>query len=159
MPKTCELCEFLKDPQHQILATKHWNIGTSNNQAYLGRAFMTLRRHKGSLSALSEEEWQDFRRIVGVLEKAYKQAFGAEPLNWGCFMNIAFQTEPHNPHVHWHIFPRYKVAPVVAGITFSDKRFGYFYDDKAEHIVSDEVVRVIVAQLKKAIGQQTLDAV
>jgi len=62
-------------------------------------------------------------------------------------MNHAFRTEPFNPHVHWHIFPRYKVAPVVLGITFDDPLFGEFYDDKAERLVSNDVVAAIVERL------------
>lgn len=153
MDKKCDACEFLKAPQPntQILVTKHWSAGIGNNHAYLGRAFVSLRSHKGSLSELDEEEWQDFRELVCKLEKAYKDAFGAEPLNWGCFMNHAFRTEPFNPHVHWHIFPRYSVAPVVAGITFDDPLFGNFYDDKAERLVSDEVVAEIAETLRNHI--------
>src|SRR5665213_618011 len=120
MEKKCDICEFLKSPKNQILTTQNWNVGIGNNHAYLGRAFATLRTHKGSLSQLNTEEWQEFEEIVQKLEKAYQQAFGAEPLNWGCYMNNAFQSEPFNPHVHWHIFPRYKTAPVINGITFDD---------------------------------------
>lgn len=149
MDKKCDACEFLKDPQNQILVTKHWNVGIGNNHAYLGRAFVTLRDHKGSLSDLNNDEWGEFHEIVRKLEKAYLDAFGASPMNWGCFMNHAFRTEPFNPHVHWHIYPRYRVAPVVAGISFDDPLFGNFYDDEAENIVSDEIVREIAAKLRE----------
>lgn len=149
MDKKCEACEFLKHPKHQILITNHWNVGIGNNQAYFGRAYVTLRAHKGSLSDLSNEEWSEFQEIVRKLEKAYKEVFGAEPLNWGCFMNHAFRSEPFNPHVHWHIFPRYKVAPVLNGVSYDDPLFGNFYDDTAEHMVSDEVVEQIVTKLKE----------
>lgn len=138
----------MKDPQNQILVTKHWSVGIGNNHAYLGRAFCTLRTHKGSLSELDEEEWQEFHEIVRKLEKAYKQAFGAEPLNWGCFMNNAFKAEPFTPHVHWHIFPRYHKAPVIEGVEFDDPLFGSFFDDNAKRIVSDEVVAVIAEKLR-----------
>lgn len=154
MEKKCDACEFLRNPQPktQILTTNHWSVGIGNNHSYLGRAFVTLREHKGSLSELSEEQWSEFNEIVRKLEKAYKEAFGAEPLNWGCFMNHAFRSEPFNPHVHWHIFPRYHKAPVIEGITFDDPLFGNFYDDKAERLVSNEVVSVIVERLRQYIA-------
>lgn len=154
MNKKCDACEFLKEPEHQILVTNNWNVGIGNNQAYFGRAFVTLRTHKGSLSSLSDEEWSEFQEIVQKLEKAYKETFGAEPLNWGCFMNYAFRTEPFNPHVHWHIFPRYKVAPVLNGVVYEDSLFGNFYDDNAERLVSNEVVGQIVSKLKKHLTNQ-----
>jgi len=154
MDKKCDICEFQKNPQPQtqLLLTKHWNAGIGNNHAYLGRAYVSLRTHKGSLSELSSEQWLEFHELVRKLESAYKQAFGAEPLNWGCFMNHAFRTEPFNPHVHWHVFPRYKTAPVVAGMTFDDPLFGNFYDDNAERLVSDGVAAEIAATLRKHIS-------
>ena len=98
MDKKCDTCEFLSHPtpKTQILETEYQSIGSGNNHAYFGRAYVTLKKHKNSLSSLSNEEWSDFEEIVRKLEKAYKDAFGAEPLNWGCFMNHAFRTEPFN---------------------------------------------------------------
>lgn len=122
------------------------------NHAYLGRAYVTLKEHKASLSSLSQAEWEDFQTVVKTLEKAYKAAFGAEPLNWGCFMNHAFRTKPFNSHVHWHIYPRYEIAPVVDGITFDDPLFGEFYDNDAERLVSEEVVEHIASKLRQNIA-------
>ena len=149
MDKKCDACEFLKEPKNQILVTNNWNVGVGNNHAYLGRAYVTLRTHKGSLSELSSVEWQEFQLIVQKLGNAYKKAFGAEPLNWGCFMNHAFRSDPANPHVHWHIFPRYKIAPVIAGIAYEDSLYGNFYQDGAERIVSDDVVNKIASKLRE----------
>ena len=149
MDSNCDVCNFLKKPQHQVLTTNSWAVGIGNNQAYFGRAYVTLRSHKGSLSELSADDWQEFEDVVRKLEPAYKAAFGATPLNWGCFMNHAFRNEPASPHVHWHIFPRYKVAPVLDGITYDDPLYGNFYDDCAERLVSDEVVEKIVEKLKR----------
>jgi diadenosine tetraphosphate (Ap4A) HIT family hydrolase len=62
-------------------------------------------------------------------------------------MNNAFRSEPFNPHVHWHIFPRYKVAPELDGIVFEDVLFGNFYEDTLERLVSDETVEHIASKL------------
>lgn len=145
--KVCDACEFLKAPKHQILVTANWSVGIGNNQAYFGRAYVTLRTHKGSLSSLSETEWSEFEEVVQKLEKAYKAVYGAEPLNWGCFMNHAFRAEPTNPHVHWHVYPRYKQAPVLDGTTYDDPLYGNFYDNKAERLVNDETVKQIASKL------------
>ncbi len=146
--KDCDVCSFTENLKFPILVTDKWTVDLGNNQAYLGRAFVTLRTHKPSLSELSKEEWQDFEEVVRKLEKAYKKAFVAEPLNWGCFMNNAYRSLPGNPHVHWHIFPRYKTAPIFEGITFADPLYGEFYDDHAELIVSDEILNKIAIVLK-----------
>ena len=108
---------------------------------------MTLRNHKGSLGSLSSDEWQDFEKTVARLEKAYKEVYGAEPLNRGCYMNHAFRAVPFNPHVHWHIYPRYKIAPTLDGTTYEDTLFGNFYDSELEKLVDDETTEKIALKL------------
>src|SRR5882672_3443049 len=105
MHQGCEICEFLGKPKHQIIVTDKWSVGLGNNQAYLGRAFVSLRTHKESLSQLDQQEWREFEELVQKLEHAYSKAFGAVPLNWTCLMNNAFKVKPAQPHVHWHVFP------------------------------------------------------
>jgi len=154
MDELCEVCGFLKNPSAdtQILDTKFWNVAIDgSNHAYLGRAYVSLKEHTANLGSLSKDEWIDFQEIVEKLEKAYKDAFGAEPLNWSCLMNHAFRKKPFNPHVHWHVFPRYEIAPVLDGITFDDPLFGKIYDNHAERLVSAETVEHIAATLRQRI--------
>ena len=148
MNKECLACKYQKEPRFEILRTDHWNVVLDTNQAYLGRSYLTLLTHKGSLASLNDEEWRGYEEIVRKLEKTYKEVYGAEPLNWCCFMNNAFRTEPFNPHVSWQIYPRYKIAPVVDGIAFDDPRFGEFFDDDARKVVSDETVEHIASKLR-----------
>lgn len=155
MDKKCDACNFLSNPtpETQILETKYWSVGIDGkNHAYLGRAYVTLKEHKPSLSSLSQDEWEDFQDIVRKLESAYKDAFGAEPLNWGCFMNHAFRSEPFNPHVHWHVYPRYKKAQEINGIMFDDLLFGNFYDNTAERIVDEDTVKEVASRLRQQLS-------
>lgn len=147
MNAPCHICDFLKHPTHRILTTSKWTVGLDNNQAYLGRAYVTLRAHKASLSDLDTRDWQEFQNVVKKLENAYAKAFGALPINWGCFMNLAFREEPPHPHVHWHVYPRYKQAPKLAGIIFDDPLYEQHYDHKAKRFVNDKVVSEIAAKL------------
>lgn len=151
MDKKCDACEFLKTPKNQILVTENWSVGISNDQPYLGRAFATLKSHKGKISELSDAEWREFQEIMGKLEVAYNSAFGADVLNIENNMNHAFKSEPFNPHIHWHIYPRYKTAPEVAEIIFDDPLFGSHIDEDLVRNVSDEVVEEIVSTLKQHI--------
>ncbi len=147
------MCQFLanKPLKNQILTTEHWTVGIVPDQPYLGRALITLRAHKESLGKLSTEEWQEFQTIVQKLEPAYEQAFGAKPLNIGCFMNHAYRAEPPHPHVHWQIFPRYKAPVHLMGMEFIDGRYGSFYDDDAHRPVDESMVAEIAQRLKSAI--------
>lgn len=149
MNENCDVCETLHDSKHQLLLTKYWRVVLSNNHAYIGRAYVTLRTHKSSLGTLERDEWVEFEDLVRKLEAAYANAFGASPLNWGCFMNNAFRTDPAYPHVHWHVFPRYKKAPTVNGITFEDKDYGGHYVPNSVRMVDNETVEQIIDELQK----------
>jgi len=150
MNKDCDVCQFLesKPLQNQILTTQYWTVGVITDQPYLGRALITLLTHKSSLGKLSSEEWHDFEAIVQKLEPAYKTAFGAEPLNIGCFMNHGYRDDPPHPHVHWHIFPRYRSTVEFGGQIFEDERYGKFYDDDARRPVDNEMVTAIADELR-----------
>ena len=153
MNQACDVCQFLdnKPLKNQIFTTNYWTVGVIPDQPYLGRALITLLTHKSSLGELVHEEWAEFEAMVPKLERAYKLAFGANPLNMGCFMNHGFKDDPPHPHVHWQIFPRYKSSYELAGIVFKDARYGEFYDDDARRPVGDDVVSEIVQQLKRHI--------
>ncbi len=150
MMQNCDVCQFLENKplKNQILTTEYWTVGIIPDQPYLGRAIITLLDHKSSLGKLTRGEWEEFETIVPKLENAYKQAFGAEPLNMGCFMNHSYRNDPPHPHVHWHIFPRYKQPIELQGLTFEDTRYGSFYDDDARRPVGQEVIKEIVKRLK-----------
>lgn len=151
MEKKCDACEFIKAPKNQILATDYWTVGIGNDQPYLGRAYCTLKRHEGTLGDLSKEEWDDLQPIFKELEQRYTNVFGAELINVECNMNHAFKSEPFNPHVHWHIYPRYSSSVEVAGVVFEDSLFGSHIDEDLVNIVDDTVVAEIVSKLKARI--------
>lgn len=147
------MCAFLalKPLPNQVITTRYWTAGIIPDQPYLGRALITLLEHKSSLSELSDEEWQDFHALVRKLEPAYLKAFGAKPLNMGCFMNTAYQANPPQPHVHWQVFPRYKHTVEFEGLTFTDEQYGKFYDDDARRPVEKAVVQAITERLKASL--------
>lgn len=155
MNPACDVCEFLvnKPWPNQIITTNYWTVGVIPDQPYLGRALITLLTHKGSLPELTDEEWAEFISIVRQLEPAYEKAFGAKPLNIGNFMNHGYRDDPPHPHIHWQIFPRYKEPVQLAGLTFTDDRYGNFYDDDARRPVDDIVVKEIVARLRDALSK------
>jgi len=120
----------------------------ADEQSYLGRCLVMLKRHTPSLSDLTEVEIVDFQKIAQELETRLKTVFGSTMFNWTCFMNDAFQEKPYNPHVHWHIKPRYDHDVEIAGTKFTDPDFGKHYDRSRKDKVSDAVVNNLVSLLK-----------
>jgi diadenosine tetraphosphate (Ap4A) HIT family hydrolase len=149
----CVICNHANSETGRIAITDHWLISLASDQGYLGRCYVTLRKHKGSLVELSDVEWDEYIQIVRRLERAVSASFGASPSNWACMMNNAYQDVPANPHVHWHFRPRYRSSVVVNGVTFSDPMYGYHYDREQRREVDGETFHIILRQLKKAYGQ------
>lgn len=147
----CAICEFTKKSDNSIFETKNWIVNLANDQAYLGRSYVTLKRHCGDLAELSKEEWDDLYKLISVLESSVRKAFGADLFNWTCLMNLAYQNDPPNPHVHWHFRPRYGRSVEFAGLTFTDPEFGKHYAREHERSleVSKEVQQKIIEKIRE----------
>jgi diadenosine tetraphosphate (Ap4A) HIT family hydrolase len=131
-----------------IYQTKFWKIDLSDNQYYLGRCYVSLKRQCPALSQLTKEEMLDFFEIAKKLEPALKKAFGSTMFNWTCLMNNAYKSENPKPQVHFHFKPRYNHKVNFEGEVFEDKEFAHHYDHKAKKEVSEEIMRKIIEKIK-----------
>jgi diadenosine tetraphosphate (Ap4A) HIT family hydrolase len=145
----CDICKFVKEAKNPVLETKYWKVLLANDQAYLGRCYVSLKRHCGDLAELKTEEWNELLVIIHKLEKSIMMAFGADLFNWTCLMNMAYQNSPPNPHVHWHFRPRYSRPINFAGLTFEDPEFGSHYARETERSfeVPESVQREILEKI------------
>lgn len=146
----CEVCNHLQNDTNQVAKSDWWVIALAPDQGYLGRCYVTLRDHKGSLAELSEDEWLDFGEVARRLEHSVTAAFGASPSNWACMMNNAYQETPARPHVHWHFRPRYNKPYALNDIIFDDPLYGHHYDRDQRKKVDTETFFLIREKLKTA---------
>ncbi len=146
----CDICKFVKKAENLVFETKYWVALLSNDQAYLGRCYVSLKRHCGDLAELNKNEWEDLLILIGKLEKTVKKAFNADLFNWTCLMNLAYQNDPPNPHIHWHFRPRYSHPINFNNLIFKDPEFGKHYAREPERSfeVSKEMQQKIIEKLK-----------
>ena len=145
----CKTCDSIKENINIILETEYLKVRLADNQYHLGRCIIDLKQHISCLSELKKKEILDFLEIVKKLEKAIKKAFNATMFNYSCLMNNAYKLETPNPHVHWHLHPRYKNPVKFEDIIFEDKEFAHHYDNKKILAVSDEIKRKIIEKIKE----------
>lgn len=127
-----------------IFQTPYWKVVLNPEQSYLGRCVVLLERSCPNLSEVTTEEWVDLHtNVIIALEKALTDAFGATMFNWSCLMNNAYQEENPQPHVHFHIRPRYSDSVFFEGQEFIDPDFGYHYNRERKYFVSNELVSII----------------
>jgi diadenosine tetraphosphate (Ap4A) HIT family hydrolase len=143
MDSSCSICRNNNNPKNLLLETKNWLVTLSPDQGYLGRTYVTLKNHKSHLSQLTKDEWYEYAELVKKIERSYSKGLNATLFNWSCLMNNAYQVEQYNPHVHWHLRPRFKDDQKIGTSTFSDPAFGYHYDRDQRNFVDDETFELI----------------
>lgn len=148
--KECEICPLLVGQttadDNVILQTERWVAVLDRNQCYLGKSFITLRQHEETLSDLDEADWMELHHVIRQLERAVKEAFGADVCNWECLMNNAVKAGQPT-HVHWHLYPRYLGGATFAGEEFPDLKWPRHLEN-AVHMVGDETFHEIMQALR-----------
>ena len=152
---SCEICPLLSDPSQEELSARliegrYWTATLrTNDQALLGTSFITAKRHVETLSELTPDEQLEFFIIHSDLERAIRQAFGAAVINTSCLMNHAFRDSPPEPHVHWHIKPRYKTSVRMGSQIYADPEFGSYLSGHHQRVpVSQDQANEIVSKIK-----------
>lgn len=123
----------------------------SEDQAYLGRAVVELKRKCGTLSDLTNAEWLDFGNVVKKYETLISNSFGATMFNWTCLMNNAYQRNPPDPQVHWHVRPRYDHKVIFEGMEFEDKEFGKHYNREAKLVIENTILQKLIKKIQNSV--------
>ena len=99
----CDWCNIPEaECRYQLAESDCWKLFLADEQDYVGRCVLVLRRHCDSPAALSDEEWTDLHRMIKMTEKCVKTVFGAELCNWSCLMNNFYKKPAPDPHLHIH---------------------------------------------------------
>jgi diadenosine tetraphosphate (Ap4A) HIT family hydrolase len=124
----CDWCSLSEeDRQFQLYESRSWSVFLADEQDYIGRCILVLKRHCGSLSELTDDEWEELRSLVCKVEECLKAVLGAALCNWSCLMNSFFKEAEPDPHLHVHVRPRYDKPVMLNGNTYTDSEFGHHY--------------------------------
>ncbi len=145
----CEWCNLTdEDKRYLLYEDEYWMLFLADEQDYIGRSILVLKRHCASLSELNEEEWKVLHNLIQRFETCALQVLGADVCNWSCLMNNFFKEEVPNPHLHIHCRPRLKKPVVVGDNTYADTEFGHHYALKKEAVVTSEDRAVLFSRMK-----------
>lgn len=123
-----------------ILESKFWTWSLRPVQPTIGSGILALKRYEESFSGISEEEGQDLSVIVKDIELCLKEYFSYDKINYLMLMMV-------DPHLHFHVIPRYKGKIEFAGVFWFDKGWPALPSLEAE-TVSDEILLKITDKLK-----------
>lgn len=152
--KRCEWCNLSEEDRKYLLSdTKHWTVYLADEQDYIGRCVIVLKRHCGSLPELNDDEWMELFLLIKKYEKCIRTVFNAEHCNWSCLMNSFYKLPEPCPHIHIHVRPRYKNPVVINGNTYLDNNFGHHYSSGGtEQMCGKEDIQTIYGLLKKRLN-------
>lgn len=135
----CSWCNLNEeDRQYLLFDSDYWFVFLADEQDYIGRSILVLKRHCGSLIELTENEWKELRYLIKQLETCLKITLGADLCNWSCLMNSFFKDSVPNPHVHIHARPRYRNSLVINGNIYNDNEFGHHYALKKKEQIKEQ---------------------
>lgn len=97
----------------RILDTAHWTWSVRPAQPTLGATVLSLRRHAAAFADLSQAEMADLATAIACVEGATRAAFRNDKINYLMLMMV-------DPHVHFHVLPRYASPPRFAGRDWPD---------------------------------------
>ena len=152
--KNCVWCNLSEeDRKYQVFETASWSVFLSDEQDYIGRCILVLKRHCGSLSELTDDEWEELRKLICKVETCLKTVLGATLCNWSCLMNNFYKESEPDPHLHIHVRPRYDEPVIVNGHTYNDSEFGHHYAVKKGGEISDKDREEVFIRLKDWMNQ------
>jgi diadenosine tetraphosphate (Ap4A) HIT family hydrolase len=102
---------------------------------------LVLLRHETDVTSLTESEQVEFWQLLALVHKALSTLFQPDHFNYAFLMN-------GDPHVHFHVIPRYATSREFAHLIFTDSQLGEHYQ-LLDNIV-DVKVRQILADALRA---------
>lgn len=149
----CSWCTLSAEEKKWLLMqTASWAVYMADEQDYIGHCVLVLNRHCGCLSELTDSEWMDLKHLIERLERCFKFVLGAELCNWSCLLNSFYKSSSPNPHLHFHVRPRYKVPVSLNGIQYFDEEFGHHYSLKKENKLGEKEFKDIFDILKRGLN-------
>lgn len=137
---TCLICERValakagRNP-HVIAELDHSYFVVGDHQFHAGYALVLLKEHVREPFELSPDVQREHFREVMRAAEAINKTFRPDKMNFSCYGNA-------EPHVHWHLMPRYRDDPHAGNHPWHDSaRF-------SERLISAHQAREIAARIR-----------
>ncbi len=111
-------------------------------QYFKGYTLFLCKIHVTELHKLSSRFRQKFLKDMSTVAEAVFNAFRPEKLNYELLGNA-------EPHLHWHIFPRYKKEFYKGPVWNVDKKIRYSDEAKPSSVYLKELKKAILDNLNK----------
>ena len=100
-------------PATLIAEFDHWLVLLRPAQPTLGSLVLAAKSDATAFAGLPGEAHAELKRVTGAIEPALARFTGYARLNYLMLMMV-------DPHVHFHVIPRYEGAREWGGVAFPD---------------------------------------
>ncbi len=100
-------------PETLLHEFEHWLVLVRPQQVTLGSLVLAAKSEATEFADLEAAAYCELGPAIAAIEGALKSAFGAEKMNYLMLMMA-------DPHVHFHVIPRYSKTQELAGHSIDD---------------------------------------
>lgn len=91
----------------------HWSVQVRPKQVTLGALVILAHSDAMAFSELPPDAFTEFAEVVKDTETVCAEAFGYSKINYLMLMMV-------DPHVHFHVLPRYAAPVTFNGLAYTD---------------------------------------
>lgn len=92
---------------------RHWVVLLRPQQATLGAMVLACKEPATAFSAIGQPAFSNLSTVTDDIETTLGKAFAYDKINYLMLMMV-------DPHVHFHVLPRYAEPRVFGGVSFED---------------------------------------
>ena len=100
-------------PETLVADYEHWVVLLRPAQPTLGSLILAARGEATAFADLDQAAFAELREAIGDIETALTAAVGYARINYLMLMMV-------DPHVHFHVLPRYEGERSACGVTVRD---------------------------------------
>lgn len=134
-------------PQRVIAEFTYWLVLLRPRQITLGSLVLVARCDALSFSALEEQAFAELASVTKHLEHTLKSLFNYDKINYLMLMM-------QDPHVHFHVLPRYAAPREFCGMTYEDADWGKPPILTGDLTLSEVASKQLLVDIKAAWHQQ-----
>ncbi len=122
----------------------YWRVELFENQSYLGRCSIVLKRHLEDAFDCTDEELKELIDVCRKLKAAFSLCFKPDLFNYAFLGNV-------ERHVQLHFVPRYAAPRSFSEVKFFDDRFGKSYMPAREFAPPTRILQALREELLKGL--------
>jgi diadenosine tetraphosphate (Ap4A) HIT family hydrolase len=128
-------------PAAMVADYTHWVVLLRPQQATLGALVLVCREEATAFSEISAAAIAELGQVVREIEAALRRSFAYEKINYLMLMMV-------DPHVHFHVLPRYSADREFDGVRFTDPGWPRLPDLANAPPVTDACRSALLAALR-----------